>query len=90
MTLSGETNTTWSKNEPIIITPTKNYSAFDAVELAKDMGFTKLASVIPAIENNSVLSIDGFAAPGVDTFISYGGLFGLSFLRPSSIADVVE
>lgn len=30
-------NTTWTKDEPIVSTPSKNYTAFDIVELFNDM-----------------------------------------------------
>eukprot|EP00049_Salpingoeca_infusionum_P006775 m.111263 g.111263 ORF g.111263 m.111263 type:complete len:496 (-) comp13437_c0_seq6:5079-6566(-) len=69
---AGNTNTTWSKDEPIIVTPTKNYTAYDAIELVKDLGFYLKVPEVNFTLNDADLGVAGFKAPGVDTFVTYG------------------
>lgn len=65
-------NTTWTAEEPLLMTPSKNYSAFDYAELLDDLGLSDpvTAAQLAFLSNESDLT--GFASPGVDTFVTYG------------------
>lgn len=63
--------TSWTRDEVVIATPTRNYSAFDALEILKTIGVQDdLSRALPILYNDSDLF--AFAAPGVPTFVTYG------------------
>ncbi|EDQ88642.1 uncharacterized protein MONBRDRAFT_9050 [Monosiga brevicollis MX1] len=67
---AGTSNTTFTREEVIIETPTRNYTAFDAEALLEDLGYGYKLPALRNIQNNSDLG--ELLDPGVDTFIQYG------------------
>jgi len=68
---AGTANTTYTIEEPVLITKTKNYTAFDVEELLDDLG---MGSVDVAQHQflQGEPDLAKFAAPGVDTVVTYG------------------
>lgn len=70
----GTANTTWGTDDVIVRTPSKRYTAFDYTQLLRDLGLTFLVQGQALLQNEPDLSL--FAAPGVDTLVTYGSQLG--------------
>ena len=68
---AGTANTTYTRAEPVLITKTKNYTAFDVEELLRDLGMGKVEVAQHAFLQAEP-DLAGFAAPGVDTLVTFG------------------
>lgn len=66
----GEDRYTSHRNQTLVATPEKNYSAFDIAELLADMGEAGSAARYEAVRDEGVLG--NFAAPNVDTYVVAG------------------
>ena len=71
--IPGEDKYRFSKEEIIVVTPEKNYSAYDIVEMLSDMGQPLASREYASILKRGVLS--NLRAPGVDTFLVGGTNF---------------
>lgn len=65
-----ESNTSWTQDDVIVQTPSKNYTAFDIAELLADVDQAKNVDLYKYLSSESDLA--ALAAPGVDTYITYG------------------
>lgn len=61
---------TWTATDPLVSTPSKNYSAFDMDALFADVGIDDLAPTRRYLAAEPDLA--ELEAPGVDTFVVYG------------------
>mmetsp|Transcript_20058 Transcript_20058/g.52094 ORF Transcript_20058/g.52094 Transcript_20058/m.52094 type:complete len:641 (+) Transcript_20058:265-2187(+) len=80
----GGTNatTSWTRDEPVVTTKSKQYSAFDAAVMLTDLGAP--ADVIDALQYLSTEpDLASFDHPGTNTFVTYGtgfpSLVGLEY-----------
>eukprot|EP00056_Hartaetosiga_gracilis_P006139 m.93474 g.93474 ORF g.93474 m.93474 type:complete len:255 (+) comp12386_c7_seq1:1232-1996(+) len=71
---TGTSNVTYSDEEVLGVTPSKNYTAYDVMELYKDMGFSDRDAVIKAVVNDPDLL--NLKHPGVNTFVTFGYALG--------------
>lgn len=67
-----ESNTSWTNNDPILLTPTKNYTAFDYQALLVDLGLSSAVTTGQLEYLSHEPDLATFASPGVDTFVTYG------------------
>ncbi|EDQ92925.1 uncharacterized protein MONBRDRAFT_22180 [Monosiga brevicollis MX1] len=66
----GEHNYTFSKDDVLVQTPSRNYTAYDMTQLMKDLGFEgKLEGMNAIVEDEDLKNL---AHPGVNTFMPYG------------------
>ena len=66
---AGQNSTTsWSKDDPVVLAKTKNYSAYDIPEIFADLGLSATAQAELAFLHAEP-DLGGFAAPGVNTFV---------------------
>lgn len=59
----------WHKDEVVVYTPSKNYSAYDLEQMLTDMGLDDTIAMLK-LERDDLL--DKFEAPGIDTYVFYG------------------
>jgi hypothetical protein len=73
-------NTSWTRADVIVKTPSKKYTAFDVAELFADTDQAKNIDLLGYLSSEPDLA--ALAAPGVDTYVSYGhGLPTLSSIE---------
>eukprot|EP00037_Helgoeca_nana_P023879 m.248855 g.248855 ORF g.248855 m.248855 type:complete len:683 (+) comp26476_c1_seq6:107-2155(+) len=82
--------TSWTKDEPVVKTKTKTYSAFDAAEMLSDLGAS--AEEIAAHKFlESEPDLGQFAHPGVNTLVTFGtgfpSLVGLEYDADFTASD---
>eukprot|EP00463_Aulacantha_scolymantha_P005006 TRINITY_DN622_c0_g1_i1.p2 TRINITY_DN622_c0_g1~~TRINITY_DN622_c0_g1_i1.p2 ORF type:complete len:237 (-),score=31.59 TRINITY_DN622_c0_g1_i1:190-900(-) len=70
----GDDSFSYKKDELIITTPSKNYSAWDFANLLEDIGFDNIAPIYKHLMDDEDLS--KFAAPLVNTLVTYGSGIG--------------
>eukprot|EP00041_Stephanoeca_diplocostata_P006585 m.89443 g.89443 ORF g.89443 m.89443 type:complete len:218 (-) comp16438_c0_seq16:677-1330(-) len=64
-------NNTWTRDDVLITTKTKAYTAYDMKQLLEDLHLdASVLAQLAFLEQEP--DLHGFAAPGVDTFVSYG------------------
>lgn len=62
---------TYTKDDVLFYTPSKNYTAFDIRQLIKDLGGDAAELDMHELLSNEP-DLGSFASPGVDTFVTYG------------------
>ena len=68
--LAGNTKNTYGRDYPLIITPSKNYTAFDYADLYSDLGlWDKIPGMLAAQTHPDLVD---FKSPGLDTFVVFG------------------
>ena len=63
-------NTSWTRSDILVKTPSKSYTAFDIVELFTDTDQAKHIDLLDYLSTEPDMAT--LAAPAVDTFVSYG------------------
>eukprot|EP00053_Salpingoeca_punica_P018176 m.177234 g.177234 ORF g.177234 m.177234 type:complete len:464 (-) comp17376_c0_seq1:167-1558(-) len=67
----GTSNDTFHDDEVIISTPSRNYTAFDAAQLVRDLGYENRVQSLQYMQNVEPV-LNKFEAPGVDMLVTYG------------------
>lgn len=74
----------WTDSEPLIITPKKNYTAFEVKQLLQDLGRDEVAQAQLAFLETEP-DLGAFASPGVPTFVTYG--YGITTFTNAHYAE---
>jgi lysophospholipase-3 len=60
----------WNDTQPLVVTPSRTYTAADMGALLTDLGFSERVEAYTSLQKDADLA--NFEAPGVDTFVVYG------------------
>jgi len=67
---AGEDNYTYSKKEPLVLTPSQNYSAYDLTKMLLGVGYSEFVAQAEYLQQSG--SLYKFEPPMVNTWVNYG------------------